>query len=122
MTLPDCNDWSTRYPIGIRKKSASHSIPGERSRYGVAPRCRWKKPISPSSGRGQVRPGRLVLLVREGGRIDRVDVVQLLLRREDQRVVRDRGVLLEQYFLRAQHGADVVDVVLDLGRDPRRVD
>src|SRR5690242_9570372 len=108
-----------RNPSGTRKKIPSQSIPGANSRYGVEPRCRWKKPkpISWSSGRDQVLPGRLVLLVVERIRVDRVRAVEVLLRREDQRVVRDRRVLLQESLLGPEDRADVVDVVLDLRGD-----
>src|ERR687888_332203 len=110
--LPDSSDWWTRNPSGTAKKIARYSSPGARSRYGVRPRWRCRKPKL--LARDQVLPLRDVLLVVERVGVEVVRAVEHLLRREDQRVLRDRRILLQQHFLRADDGTDVVHVVLDL--------
>src|SRR5919108_5250367 len=107
--LPDCSDWYARNPSGTRKKTPSQKTPGASNRYGVRPRCRWRKP---NSARDQVLPLGDVLLVVQRCGVEIPRVVQHRLRREDQRVLRDRGILLQQHLLRADDGADVVDVIL----------
>src|SRR4051812_12132813 len=106
--LPDCSDWYARKPSGTRKNTASHSTPGASSRYGVSCRCRWRYPTAASAG-DQVLPGSQVLLVVERVVVEDVDRVDHLLRREDQRVLRDRGVRGNELLLRAGDRADVVD-------------
>ena len=43
---PSRSDWWPRNPSGTTKKTASQASPGASSRYGVSPRCRWRKPIA----------------------------------------------------------------------------
>src|SRR2546422_4430097 len=90
--LPDWSDWYARKPSGTTKKTASQAIPGASSRYGVSPRWRWRKPTG--SGGDQVLPLRQVLLVVERVVVEKVDAVERLLRREDERVVRDRRAVV----------------------------
>src|SRR5205807_10151216 len=96
--LPDCSDWYARKPSGTTKKALSQKMPGASSRYGVRPRCRWRKPTLCGD---EVLPGGQILLVVEGVVVEEVDAVEHLLRREDQDVVRDRRVVLDQRLLRA---------------------
>src|SRR6266566_5028065 len=105
--LPDWSDWYARKPSGTTKKTASQAIPGASSRYGVSPRWRWKKPTA-SSG-DQVLPLRQVLLVVERLVVEQVNAVERLLRREDERVVRDGRVVLLRPLAGADHWGDVVD-------------
>src|SRR3954452_21094338 len=103
---PDWSDWEARKPSGTRKNAASQSMPGPSSRYGVSRRCRWR---NPNSAGDQVLPGGEVLLVVQRLRVEDVDAVERLLRREDERVARDRRVVLQRPFLGPVHGRDVVD-------------
>src|SRR5919201_726490 len=106
--LPDSSDWYARKPSGTTKKTASHRTPGASSRYGVSPRWRWKKLNRPSAG-DQVLPLIQVLLVVEGLGVEDVHAVEGLRRREDERVLGYRRVVLLGPRPRALHGRDVVD-------------
>src|SRR6266576_1430208 len=102
--FPDSSDWYARNPSGTTKNNPSQSRPGASSRYGVSCRLRWRKPT-------ESLPGDQVLLVVECVGVEDLDLRERLLRREDERVVRDGGVVL----LRPRAGAcdrrDVVDAL-----------
>src|SRR5690349_5001914 len=106
--FPDCSDWYARKPSGTTKNTASHNSPGASSRYGVSCRFRWRKPTAALPG-DEALPGGQVLLVVECGRVEDLDVVEHLLRREDERVLRDARVVLLRPRPRALHRRDVVD-------------
>src|SRR5689334_22962782 len=91
--FPDWSDWYARKPSGTTKNTASQSIPGARSRYGVRLRCRWRSPTA-ELARDEVLPGGQVLLVVECGRVEDLDAVEHLHRREDQWILGNRGVVL----------------------------
>src|SRR5712691_2256045 len=137
--FPDWSDWYARKPSGTTKKTASQRRPGASSRYGVSCRCRWRKPTGCLAG-DQVLPGGQILLVVECVGVEDLHAVQHLLRREDERVIRDGWVVLLRPLAGACDRWDVVDAgdvplwipglhqALDLGVvdivhvDARRVD
>src|SRR5437016_3858507 len=82
--------------------------PGASSRYGVSCRCRWRKPTGALPG-DEVLPGGEVLLVVQRFRVEDLDLRKHLLCRENERVLRDRRVVLLRPPARSRHGRDVVD-------------
>src|SRR5947209_18548435 len=102
--------------MGTTKKTSNHAVPGVSSAYGATPLARRTLRTD------QVLELLLVLCVVDGLGVDLVHVREHRLRREDERVVRNRGIRLLEDLVGADDGADVVDVVLNLRGDLRPVE